>query len=118
MVVLKTLEGPQVTPVAYSGNVRVCRDAKIIMEVVGKATYWELEMLAAEALEPECPELALLIPVLSFNTMERAKLTFYKTLELGDLKDDATPDLLNWGKKLPEDGGAIYRKTAQLMKWS
>lgn len=104
-------------PIAAYGTVKTTQDRWIIIQVVGLERFYELERLAAEAMFPECPELAIMHPVLSFNTSERAKLTFYESMSLGKL-DENPPDLRNWGRKFPEDGGFMYQQTARLCKWS
>lgn len=107
---------PAEPPSAY-GFVKVTMDKAVILEVVGKDRYRDLEAQASEAFFPECPELAIVYPVLSFNTSERAKLTFYESFDLPKL-DENPSDLRNWGKKFPEDGGHMYQQAARLCKWS
>lgn len=114
-----SMEGTQsAEPFAAYGNVKVCKRLDVIRAVIGDDRFCRMESEAAKALYPEFPELALTIPVLSFNTSERAKLTFYLKLDVGKLTEDETEDLINWGAKLPEDGGFMYQQAAKLMKWT
>lgn len=106
---------PAEPPSAY-GVVKTCTRPDIIQAVIGAENYHNFFMMAATELEPDFPEIAILHPVLSFNTAERAKISFYTSVTLGKL-DEETPDLLSWSKKLPEDGGFLYQKTAKLMRW-
>lgn len=116
MAKLVNREGIQhLEPLSYFGDVKICSDQKIIVEIIGISLYWELNMQAAEALFPDFPELAMIIPVLSFNTLQRAKLSFYQSLTVGKLDETDIP--LNWSKKLPDDDGMMYQKCAKLMKW-
>lgn len=116
MIVTKQIRNVGVPEGAAYGNVKTTTDYAIIIQVVGKETYWELSTQAAIAMYPEFPELAIMYPALSFSTSERAKLTFYQSMSLGKLDEDP-PDLLNWGKKLPEDGGLMFQHAAKLCKW-
>lgn len=117
-MVVKHMEGVQAAePPSVYGNVKVCRNKEVMRRVLGDKLYFELEALAAEALFPELPEAAILFPALSFNTAERACLSFYNSESIGKFADDPV-DILSWRRKLPEDGGEIFRQVATLMKWS
>lgn len=104
-------------PYAAFGNVKATKDRALIVQVVGAALYAELEMQAAEAMEPDFPEFAILYPVLSFNTEERPRLAFYDRLDMGKM-DEGTPDLRSWVKKLPADDGVMYQHAARLCRWT
>jgi hypothetical protein len=119
MVKVISLEGPQLAaPPSISGMVKTCKDQSVVRRVLGEALYQSLYAEAARSIDPECPELALLYPVLAFNALERARVMFYDRLTIGNLTESDTNDLRSWTRKLPEDDGVLYRKTKQLMKWS
>lgn len=112
-------EGVQASePPSVYGNVKVCTEPAIIQKVLGDDLYFKIYDEAAQAMEPECPEIALLYPALSFNLLERAAVSFYDGLTLGSLGEASTTDVRSWKRKLPEDDGAMFRATARLMKWS
>jgi hypothetical protein len=66
---------------------------------------------------PECPELAYMFPVLTFNTSERARLSFYESLAFDKPLAEAG-EIRAWHRKLPEDGGELYRKACTIVKWA
>lgn len=118
MVALHQMSGVQAAePPSLYGNVKVCRNTDVMRRVLGDKLYDELFAAASEAMFPELPEAALLYPALSFNTAERACVAFYSSETMGKLADDPA-DVRSWKKKLPEDGGHIFRQTATLMKWT
>lgn len=114
---VRQLETLPAEPFAPYGNIRLTTDRTIIRKVVGDAAFFELEMLALEAMFPDFPEIGTVFPALSFNTSERAKLTFYDRVDMGKVEDD-TPDVRNWGRKFPDDGGQMYQVAARLCKWT
>lgn len=118
MVALHQLSGVQAAepPSAY-GNVKVCRNTEVMRRVLGDSLYDQLFADASNALFPELPEAAILYPALSFNTAERACVSFYTAENIGKMADDPF-DVQSWKKKLPEDGGYMFRQTATLMKWT
>lgn len=118
MVAVHQLSGVQAAepPSAY-GNVKVCRNIGVIRRVLGDKLFDELFVAASEAMFPELPEAAILHPALSFNTAERACLSFYSSDRIGKMEEDPI-DVQSWKRKLPEDGGHMFRQTATIMKWS
>ena len=112
-------EGIQASePPSIYGNVKVCTEPAIIQKVLGDELYFKLYDEAAKAMEPDCPEIALIYPAISFNLLERATVAFYDNLSIGSLSEISTADYRSWKRKLPEDDGELFRKTARLMKWS
>ena len=118
MVRTISLEGDQrLEPPSYSGTVKTCKQEDIIRRVLGESKYSELYLEAARSIDPDCPEWVLLHAALSCNALERPRIMFYDRLELGKLDDDSTENAQSWARKLPDDDGETYRKTAQFMKW-
>lgn len=104
-------------PVLYS-DVKSTKDAKQIRTILGDALYDALFEEGANSLVKE-PGLkitsgqVIFWPVLIFNTQERAIFRLYDTL---DAPADG-PEPLHWQRKLPEDGGALFRKAYQICGW-
>lgn len=116
MVKLIRLE-TRTPPALAIGDIRVCKDATKVLEILGYDAYWEFHQEASLALFPECPELAFMFPVLSFNTSERPRLSFYEDLAFDGPLSEA-PDIRAWHRKLPDDGGELFRKAQTIMKWA
>lgn len=112
-------EGTQSSePPAIYGNIRTCNNERIIKHALGIERYEALHNEAAQALEPDFPEIALLYPALWFNALERPTIVFFDSLAVGSLKEVNTPDVRSWKRKLPDDDGELFRATAKLMKWN
>ena len=104
-------------PAPAIGDIRVCKDAAQVRAILGPDEFWRLHAEASEAMFPECPELAFMYPVLTFNTSERGRLSFYESLAFdGPLSEAA--DIRAWHRKLPDDGGELFRKAQTIMKWA
>lgn len=104
-------------PVLHS-DVKVTKDAKQVRAILGDALYDKLFAAGCNDLlsRPSAmivPGAVIFHPVLIFNTQERANFRLYDTLEAP--LDGPEPQY--WSKKLPEDGGELFRKAFKLCGW-
>ena len=110
-------EGAQVAaPPFYSEVSKPITDAAKIREIVGAGVYTMHEEEAGNRLQ-----LDHMHPVLTFNAADCAILQFFDHLTIPDglsEADKAEWAPRQWRKKLPDDGGVMRQKAAQLMKWS
>jgi len=104
-------------PVLYS-DVKSTKDAKQIRAILGDTLYDELFTEGCNALLRN-PGVkigsgqVIFWPVLIFNTLERPIYRLYDTL---DAPVDG-PEPIHWQKKLPEDGGELFRRAQKICDW-
>lgn len=104
-------------PVLFS-DVRTTKDPKQVRAILGDELYNALFTEGVNALLSN-PAVNLgsgavkLWPVLVFNTAEQAIFYLYDTLEA----PVDGPEPQSWRKKLPVDGGVLFRKAFRLCGW-
>lgn len=104
-------------PVLHS-DVKTTKDARQIRAILGDASYDALfaqgvEYLLANSTTIPQAGAVTFHPVLIFNTQEVPKFRLYDVLEA----PQDGPEPIYWAHRLPEDGGALFRKAFKICGW-